>query len=54
LAKVESDDGAAIQMGIDYASHQCEALIKYGVPGLHFYSLNKSYSLSAICKNLGL
>jgi methylenetetrahydrofolate reductase (NADPH) len=54
LAKVESDDGAAIEMGIDYASHQCEALIKYGVPGLHFYSLNKSYSLSAICKNLGL
>jgi methylenetetrahydrofolate reductase (NADPH) len=54
LAKVESDDGAAVQMGIDYASHQCEALIKYGVPGLHFYSLNKSYSLSAICKNLGL
>ena len=54
LAKVESDDGAAVEMGIDYASHQCEALIKYGVPGLHFYSLNKSYSLSAICKNLGL
>jgi len=54
LAKVESDDGAAVEIGIDYASHQCEALIKYGVPGLHFYSLNKSYSLSAICKNLGL
>jgi methylenetetrahydrofolate reductase (NADPH) len=54
LAKVESDDDAAVQMGIDYASHQCAALIKYGVPGLHFYSLNKSYSLSAICKNLGL
>ena len=54
LAKVEGDDDAAVQMGIDYASHQCEALIKYGVPGLHFYSLNKSYSLSAICKNLGL
>jgi methylenetetrahydrofolate reductase (NADPH) len=54
LAKVENDDDAAVEMGIDYASHQCEALIKYGAPGLHFYSLNKSYSLSAICKNLGL
>jgi methylenetetrahydrofolate reductase (NADPH) len=54
LIRVEHDDAAAIEMGIDYASRQCEALIEYGVPGLHFYSLNKSYSVSAICKNLGL
>ncbi|HEY2922408.1 MAG TPA: methylenetetrahydrofolate reductase [NAD(P)H], partial [Candidatus Binatia bacterium] len=54
LARVEHDDAAAIEMGIDYASRQCQALIKFGVPGLHFYSLNKSYSVAAICKNLGL
>jgi methylenetetrahydrofolate reductase (NADPH) len=54
LTRVEHDDEAAVQMGIDYASRQCEALIAYGVPGLHFYSLNKSYSVAAICKNLGL
>ena len=54
LIRVEHDDAAAIEMGIDYASRQCEALIEYGVPGVHFYSLNKSYSVSAICKNLGL
>ena len=36
-----------IQLGIDYATRQCEGLIKFGIPGLHFYSLNKSYSLQA-------
>jgi methylenetetrahydrofolate reductase (NADH) len=54
LAKVENDDDAAVEVGIEYATEQCEDLIKYGVPGIHFYSLNKSHSLQAICKNLGL
>jgi methylenetetrahydrofolate reductase (NADPH) len=54
LARVENDDDAAVEVGIEYASRQCEALIKFGAPGLHFYSLNKSRSLRAICKNLCL
>ena len=54
LAKVENDDDAAVKLGIEYASRQCEALIKFGAPGIHFYSLNKSLSLRAICKNLCL
>lgn len=54
LAKVETDDDGAIELGIEYATRQCEDLIRFGIPGLHFYSLNKSYSLQAIWKNLGL
>lgn len=54
LVKVENDEEGAIQLGIDYATRQCEELIKFGVPGLHFYSLNKSYSIQALCKNLNL
>ena len=54
LAKVENDDDAAVKLGIEYASRQCEALIKFGAPGIHFYSLNKSLSLQAIHKNLCL
>jgi methylenetetrahydrofolate reductase (NADPH) len=54
LTKVEDDDPAAVDLGIEYATRQCEGLIKYGVRGLHFYSLNKSYSVQAICKNLAL
>jgi methylenetetrahydrofolate reductase (NADPH) len=54
LAKVENDDDAAVEVGIEYATRQCEDLIKRGVPGIHFYSLNKSHSFQAICQNLGL
>ncbi len=54
LSKVEDDDEAAIQLGIDYATEQCEGLLEYGVPGLHFYSLNKARSVMAIHENLNL
>jgi methylenetetrahydrofolate reductase (NADPH) len=54
LAQVEDDDAAALQLGIDYATEQCQGLLEYGVPGLHFYSLNKSRSVCAIHENLNL
>ena len=54
LVKVENDEDAAVELGIEYATRQCDELIKFGVPGLHFYTLNKSYSVLAIHKNLGL
>lgn len=54
LATVENDDDAAVELGIDYATRQCQELVKFGVAGLHFYTLNKSYSVLAIHKNLAL
>jgi methylenetetrahydrofolate reductase (NADPH) len=54
LCKVEDDDGGALEMGIEYASRQCEELLRFEVPGIHFYSLNKSRSVMAVCANLGL
>jgi len=54
LVKVENDDEAAVALGIEYATRQCQELIKFGVPGLHFYTLNKSLSVLAIHKNLDL
>jgi methylenetetrahydrofolate reductase (NADPH) len=54
LATVENDDEAAVEVGIEYATRQCEGLIKFGVPGIHLYSLNKSHSVAAIHRNLGL
>jgi methylenetetrahydrofolate reductase (NADPH) len=54
LVKVEGDDQAALALGIEYATEQCEGLLRFGVPGIHFYSLNKSRSVTAILKNLSL
>ena len=54
LAKVEEDNDAAVQLGIDYTTEQCQGLLDFGVPGFHFYSLNKSKQVTAIYENLGL
>jgi methylenetetrahydrofolate reductase (NADPH) len=42
------------QLGIDYATEQCKELLADGVPGFHFYTLNKARSVRAILENIGL
>jgi len=54
LATVEDDNDAAVQVGIDYTTEQCRGLLEFGVPGFHFYSLNRSRSVAAIFDNLKL
>jgi methylenetetrahydrofolate reductase (NADPH) len=54
LARVDGDDEAATKLGIDYATEQCRGLLDAGVPGIHFYSLNKARSVNSIFENLGL
>jgi methylenetetrahydrofolate reductase (NADPH) len=54
LTKVQDDDEAAIEMGIEYCTEQCQGLLDFGVPGFHFYSLNKARSVTAIHENLNL
>ncbi|MBX7149320.1 methylenetetrahydrofolate reductase [bacterium] len=39
------------EVGVEHALHQCRELKAYGVPGIHFYMLNKSYSVKKILKN---
>jgi methylenetetrahydrofolate reductase (NADPH) len=54
LDELGTDDAAALNFGIEYATRQCEELLRAGVPGLHFYTLNKAHSTVQILKNLGL
>jgi len=54
LDQVAHDDEAAVKFGIEYATKQCEALLRAGAPGLHFYTLNKAHSTVQVLKNLGL
>ncbi len=54
LEKVEGDAEAAVQLGIDYTSEQCRRLLEFGVPGFHFYTLNRARSVATVFDNLKL
>jgi methylenetetrahydrofolate reductase (NADPH) len=54
LDELGDDDAAVADFGIEYATAQCEGLLKFGAPGLHFYTLNKARSTTAIVQNLNL
>jgi methylenetetrahydrofolate reductase (NADPH) len=54
LEKRANDDRAVAEYGIEYATKQCEELLRGGAPGLHFYTLNRARSTTAVMKNLAL
>jgi methylenetetrahydrofolate reductase (NADPH) len=54
LEELGDDDDAVAEFGIEYATRQCEDLLRAGVPGIHFYTLNKAPATVRILKNLGL
>jgi methylenetetrahydrofolate reductase (NADPH) len=54
LDALGTDDEAAMKFGIEYATRQCEELLRAGAPGLHFYTLNKAPATVQVLKNLGL
>jgi methylenetetrahydrofolate reductase (NADPH) len=56
LARLERtvSDAEATEVGIDYATTQCEELLREGAPGLHIYTLNKARSTTEVLRNLGL
>ncbi|MGI8424118.1 MAG: methylenetetrahydrofolate reductase [NAD(P)H] [Chloroflexota bacterium] len=39
---------AVVELGVAYATLQCEELLRCGAPGIHFYTLNRSPATSAI------
>ncbi len=45
---------AVLELGVAYATLQCAELLERGVPGIHFYTLNKSPATRAILSALRL
>lgn len=54
LEGLRDNDAAVAEFGIEFATQQCADLLRQGAPGIHFYTLNKSRSVSCILANLGL
>jgi len=48
LHKYEDDPSIVMATGIEHAIRQCRRLLDGGVPGIHFYTLNKSHATRTI------
>jgi len=52
LEAVAGNKERMVEIGIEHAFEQCRDLLRRGVPGLHFYTLNKSRSTQDIFTKL--
>ncbi len=48
------DEAAQFEAGVEYAARQVEELVAGGVPGMHFYVLNKSPATIRVLEHVGL
>lgn len=52
LERIQDDPEAVHKFGVAHATEQCIDLLNYGVPGIHFYTLNKSRATREIIESL--
>jgi len=52
MEPIRGDLDAVKKLGIELATRQCRELLTAGVPGMHFYTLNKSEATIAIVQSL--
>ncbi|MEA2101266.1 MAG: methylenetetrahydrofolate reductase [Thermodesulfobacteriota bacterium] len=53
LAQLPQDDPkACVRYGIDFATNQCRDLLKHGVDGLHFYTMDRSNTIIEVVNRL--
>ena len=48
------DEGAQFEAGVTFAAKQVEELVAAGVPGIHFYVLNKSPATLRVLDAVGI
>ncbi len=54
LEQYQNDEASLKAFGFDVVTHLCLDLLDNGVPGLHFYTLNKTDPVRDICLQLGI
>lgn len=54
VSKAGDDLDEAERIGVDLATELSAQLLEAGAPGLHFYTLNRSWATRQIMRNLGL
>ncbi|TNC81711.1 MAG: methylenetetrahydrofolate reductase [NAD(P)H] [Oleiphilus sp.] len=54
LEAYADDTDSILKFGEEVVTRMCETLLKEGVPGLHFYTMNQSAPTLAVWDNLGL
>lgn len=53
FSKLDPEDKkAVVQFGIDFMTTQCADLLKHGVPGLHFYTMDRAKSIAEVIERL--
>lgn len=53
LEQYQNDEQSLQAFGLDVVTHLCFDLLDNGVPGLHFYTLNKTDPVKEICQRIG-
>ena len=53
LEQYQNDEPSLMAFGLDVVTHLCLDLLDNGVPGLHFYTLNKTDPVQEICQRIG-
>jgi methylenetetrahydrofolate reductase (NADPH) len=48
MESLNGDEGGEFELGVAYAARQCDELLAAGVPGIHFYTLNRAPATRAI------
>jgi methylenetetrahydrofolate reductase (NADPH) len=51
---ISDDAEAVVELGVEQAGTLCARLLEGGAPGLHFYTLNRSFSTLRVYRDLGL
>lgn len=54
LERCGEDEAAQFEVGVEFATRQVQALLGAGVPGIHFYVLNKSPATVRVLEAVGV